>query len=274
MFGKKKKEVKQEEPVKPKKVMAGSEDGINIGEGDHNDPNRKVVMKQSYVGIPDKDFKFKVDESMVSVVYTEDGGYLDEYKVGNVQPSDYWDKKFLGKKPKEVSILSFSDKPFTIGTGTTVRVPGGNIDGTIWGNFKFKKEDPRAIASLLLSTYAKEETKLDVRYQYITGESLEIMIRTAFQNVIRQDMFVEEVDKSLEDIEYAILQKVKDTPFFVERSIDVSQINIRFEQTEMEKLADKEVEHKVRMREAEMEKEYRDKAIDLAKSESESFKEI
>ena len=71
-----------------------------------------------------------------------------------------------------------------------------------------------------------------------------------------------------------ILQKIKDTPFFVERSLDISEVNIRFDKTEIEKLGESEIAHKIKMRQAEMEKEQRQEAIELAKEESETFKEI
>ncbi len=274
MFGKKKKEVKKEEPLKPKAVMAGSDEGSNVIVGDQNDPNRIVVMKQSYNGIPDKDFRFPVDESMVSKVYIEDVGYLDDTVEGSIQPSAYWEKKLFSKKPKNVSILSFSDNPFTIVTGTTIRVPGGDLDGTIRGSFKFKKENPRAIASLLTSSYAMDKDELDVHKKFINAENFEMMLRTAFQDVVRKPMFVEEIYKDMDEIEDAILQQLKDTPFFIERSLDASEVRFRFDRTEVEKLEDEEVKHKIMMRTVEMEKEYKEKAIDIAKSESESFKEI
>lgn len=275
MFGKKKKQAQTEEkPLTPKAVMAGSDEGSNVLVGDQNDPNRIVVMKQTYNGTPDKDFRFAVDESMVSKVYIEDEGYLDDTVEGSVQPSKYWDKKFIGKKAKDVSVLSFSDKPFTLVTGFTTRVPGGDLDGTVRGSFKFKKEDPRSIASLLVSTYAQEKDNLDVHYKYINAENFEMMLRTAFQDVIRMPMFVEKIYKDIDDIQDAILQKVKDTPFFIERSLDVSEISVRFDRTEVEKLEDSEVKHKILMRMAEMEKEQRQEVIEMAKSESETFKEI
>ena len=276
MFGRKKdkKAKKEEVPLRPKAVMAGSDEGSNVIVGDQNDPTYIVVMKQSYNGIPDKDFRFIVDESMVSKVYIEDVGYLDDTVEGNVQPSKYWEKKFLGKKAKEVSVLSFSDKPFTIVTGATVRVPGGDLDGTVRGSFKFKKEDPRSIASLLMSTYAQEKDNLDVHYKYINAENFEMMIRTAFQDVIRMPMFAEKVYEDIDDIQNEILQKIKDTPFFIERSLDISEVSIRFDRTEIEKLGDTEVAHRIAMRHAEMEKEQRQEAIELAKEESETFKEI
>ena len=275
MFGKKKKETKVEEkPLRPKAVMAGSNEGSNVLVGDQNDPNYIVVMKMTYNGIPDKDFKFPVDESRVSKIYVEDVGYLDETKEGSIKPSDYREKKLFGKKAKDVSVLSFSDMPFTIVTGVTVRVPGGDLNGTVRGSFKFKKENPRAIASLLASTYAMEKDNLDVHYKYINAENFEMMIRTAFQDVIRMPMFAEKVYEDIDDIQNEILQKVKDTPFFIERSLDASEISIRFDRTEIEKLGDTEVAHRIAMRQAEMEKELRTEAIELAKSESETFKEI
>lgn len=275
MFGRKKKAAqKEEKPLTPKAVMAGSEEGSNVLVGDQNDPNRIVVMKQTYNGTPDKDFRFAVDESMVSKVYIEDVGYLDDTVEGSVQPSKYWDKKFIGKKAKDVSVLSFSDKPFTLVTGFTTRVPGGDLDGTVRGSFKFKKEDPRSIASLLVSTYAQEKDNLDVHYKYINAENFEMMLRTAFQDVIRMPMFVEKIYKDIDDIQDAILQKVKDTPFFIERSLDVSEISVRFDRTEVEKLEDSEVKHRILMRMAEMENEQRKDAIEMAKEESETFKTI
>lgn len=274
MFGKKKK-VKEEEPVlKPKAVMAGSDEGSNVIVGDQNDPNRKVVQKLSYNGTPDKDFRFKVDESMVSKVYIEDEGYLDETVEISVQPSKYWEKKLFGSKPKNVSVLSFTDNPFTLVTGFTVRVPGGDLNGTVRGSFKFKKENPRAIASLLTSSYAKEKDNLDVHCRYITAEDFEMMLRTAFQDVIRKPMFVEKIYEDIDDIENEILQKLKDTPFFIERSLDASEVSIRFDRTEIEKLEDEEVRHRILLRQGEMEKELRESAIEQAKSESEKFETI
>ncbi len=274
MFGKKKKAVEEEKPLKPKAVMAGSDEGSNVIVGDQNDPNRKVVMKLSYKGIPDKDFRFKVDESMVSKVYLDDVGYLEDTVEVSVRPSDYWDKKLLGKKPKNVSVLSFSDNPFTIVTGTTIRVPGGDLDGTVRGSFRFKRENPRAIAALLTSSYAMEKDELDVHCRYINAENFEMMLRTAFQDVIRKPMFVETIYKDMDEIEDAILQKINDTPFFIERSLYASEVRFRFDRTEVEKLEDEEVKHKIMMRTAEMDKEFKEKAVELAKSESETFKEI
>lgn len=275
MFGKKKKETEvKEKPQTPKAVMAGSNEGCNVFVGDQNDPNRIVVMKQSYNGTPDKNFTFKVDESMVSKIYIEDQGYLEETKIGRVKPSEYWEKKIIGLQSKDVSILSFSDQPFTIVTGATVRVPGGDLNGTIRGSFKFKKEEPRAIASLLISTYALERDEGKVHCRYINAENFEMMLRTAFQDVIRMLMFKEKIYSSIDDIQDDILQKVKDTPFFIERSLDVSEIVVRFDRTEIEKLEDEEVKHKIAMRQAEMEKEARESVINMAKSESETFKTI
>lgn len=274
MFGKKKKTVETETPLRPKEVKAGSDEGSGVRVGDQNDPNRIVVMKQSYKGTPDKNFKFKVDESMVSKIYIEDEGYLDETVEINVQPSKYWEKGLIGKKPKDISVLSFSDAPFTIVSGFTTRVPGGDLNGTVRGSFKFKKEEPRSIASLLVSTYAQEKDKDNVHCKYITAENFEMMLRTAFLDVIRKPMFMETIYNNLEEVEDAILQKLKDTPFFIERSLDISEVSIRMDRTEVEKLEDSEVKHKILMRMAEMEKEARESAIELAKSESETFKEI
>ena len=274
MFGKKKRVKEEETKLKPKAVMAGSDEGSNVIVGDQNDPNRKVVQKLSYNGIPEKDFKFRVDDSMVSKIYIDDVGYLDETVQIDVQPSKYWDKKFLGSKPKNVSVLSFTDNPFTLVSGFTVRVPGGDLNGTVRGSFKFKKENPRAIASLLTSSYSKEKDNLDVHCKYITAEDFEMMLRTAFQDVIRKPMFVEKIYQDIDDIEQEILQKLKDTPFFIERSLDASEISIRFDRTEIEKLEDEEVKHKILLRQGEMEKELRESAIEQAKQESETFKEI
>lgn len=276
MFGRKKdKKIHVDEPiVRPQPVMAGSDEGSNVIVGDQNDPNRIVVMKQSFRGTPDKSFMFAVDESMVSKVYIEGVGYLEDTVEGGVQPSKYWTKRLFGLKAREVSVLSFSDKPFTIVTGATVRVPGGDLNGTIRGSFKFKKEDPRSIASLLVSTYAMEKDKLDVHYKYINAENFEMMLRTAFQDVVRMPMFVETIYKDIDDIQAAILQKVRDTPFFIERSLDISEISIRFDRTEVEKLEDDEVKHRILIRVAEMEKEARKGLIEMAKSESDTFKTI
>ena len=45
MFGKKKKTVETETPLRPKEVKAGSDEGSGVRVGDQNDPNRIVVMK-------------------------------------------------------------------------------------------------------------------------------------------------------------------------------------------------------------------------------------
>lgn len=273
-FWKKKKQEETKTVLKPKEVTPGNDEGSGVRVGDQNDPNRIVVMKQFYKGTPDRDFKFKVDESMVSKIYIEDEGYLEETVDVNVQPSKYWEKGFFGNKSKNVSVLSFSDKPFTIVSGFTTRVPGGDLNGTVRASFKFKKEEPRSIASLLVSTYAQEKDEGNVHCRYITAENFEMMLRTAFLDVIRKPMFMEKIYTNLEEIEDEIFQKLRDTPFFVERSLDVSEVSIRAERTEIEKLEDSEVKHRILLRMAEMEKETRDSAIELAKSESETFKEI
>lgn len=276
MFGKKKREEqpKIEEVKKPEAVYAGSDEGSNVIVGEQNDPNRVVVMKQSYVGTPDKDFRFPAYESLMSIVYTEDTGYIDEYLTGSVKPSRYWEKKTFGYKTVDVSVLSFSDQPFTIVTGITFRVPGGDLNGTIRGSFKFTKGNPRAIASMLGSTFAKETTTYNVRRKFITADCLENIIRTAFQDLIRGPLFKEKIYADLDELQDIILQKVKDTPFFFERSIDASEISIRPDRTEVEKLEDSEVKHKILMRMAQMEREARAEAIEMAKSEAETFKEI
>ncbi len=275
MFGKKKKnEAQEDKKVAPQPVMAGSDEGSNIFVGDQNDPNRIVLMKQWFVGKPEKDFRFPVDESMISVVYTEDTGYIEEYKTGSIRPADYWEKKFLGYKAKDVSVLSFSDMPFTIATGITFRVPGGDLNGTVRGSFKFMKGDPRAIASVLGSTYAQESAAYDVHRRFITAENLEKILRTAFQDVIRMPLFKETIYSDLDKLESEIRQKVKDTPFFFERSIDVSEISVRPDRTEVEKLEDTEVKHRIQMRLAEMEQETREQAIESAKADADNFKDI
>ena len=275
MFGKKKaKETEPETKAAPAPVMAGSDEGPNVLIGEQNDPNRIVVMKQSYVGTPDKDFRYTVDESLTSIVYTEEDGYIDEYLNRSIQPSKYWEKKLLGMKPRAVSVLSFSEQPFTIVTGITFRVPGGDLDGTVRGSFKFVRGNPRAIASMLGSTFAQESSVYDVRRKFITAEGLEKIIHSAFQDVIRTPLFKETIYSDLDDLQEAIKQKIQDTPFFFERSITVSEISVRPERTEVEKLADSEVKHKILMRMMEMEAEARKNAIDSAKSESDGFKEI
>ena len=275
MFGKKKaKETEPEMKAAPAPVMAGSDEGSNVLIGEQNDPNRIVVMKQSYVGTPDKDFRYTVDESLTSIVYTEEDGYIDEYLNRSIQPSKYWEKKLLGMKPRAVSVLSFSEQPFTIVTGITFRVPGGDLDGTVRGSFKFVRGNPRAIASMLGSTFAQESSVYDVRRKFITAEGLEKIIHSAFQDVIRTPLFKETIYSDLDDLQEAIKQKIQDTPFFFERSITVSEISVRPERTEVEKLADSEVKHKILMRMMEMEAEARKNAIDSAKSESDGFKEI
>lgn len=275
MFGKKNKAEKEpEQPSRPAPVKAGSDDVLGVSVGDHNDPNRIVVMRQSYIGIPEKDFKFRVDESMTSVAYIEGSGYVDEYIVGSVQPSKYWEKKILGTKPVEVSVLSFSDLPFTLVSGITFRVPGGTINGTVRGSFKFVKGNPRSIASLLGSSFAQEKVNYDVKRKYINAENFEQMIRTAFQDDVREPLFRETIYNDLDEVQNAIKQKIKDTPFFFERSIDVSEISVRPEATDVEKLQDEEVKHRIQMRMAEMDVENRQKAVELAKAESDQFKKI
>ncbi len=275
MFGKKKSKDSDPAPKStPAPVKAGSEEGTSVLVGDQNDPNRKVVMKTSYVGTPDKDFRFTVDESLTSIVYTEEDGYIDEYINRSIQPSKYWEKKTFGMKKKDVSVLSFSEQPFTLVTGITFRVPGGDLDGTVRGSFKFVRGNPVSIASLLGSTYAEESTVYDVRRKYITAESLEKMLRTAFQDVIRVPLFKETIYSDLDDLQEDIKQKIMDTPFFFERSITVSEISVRPDRTEVEKLEDSEIKHKIMMRMMEMEAEVRKNAIESAKSESDQFKEI
>lgn len=276
MFGRKKKEEPQitEEVKKPQAVYAGSDEGSNVIVGEQNDPNRIVVMKQSYVGTPDRDFKFSVEEYLMSVVYTEDTGYIDEYLTDPVRPSKYWTKKLFGYKPVDVSVLSFSDQPFTIVTGITFRVPGGDLNGTVRGSFKFVKGNPRSIASMLGSTFAKESTELNVCRKYITAESLENIVRTALQDIIRGPLFKDTIYSDLDELQDVIVQKIKDTPFFFERSIDVSEISVRADRTEIEKLEDSEIKHKILMRENKMEIEARNDVIALAKTEAETFKDL
>ena len=272
MFGKKKAD--KDSAPGPKPVMAGSDAGNSVTVGDQNDPSRIVVLRQSYVGIPDKDFVFKVDESMTSVAYVEGTGYMDEYVIGSVQPSKYWEKKLIGARPVEVSVLSFSDLPFTIVSGITFRVPGGTLNGTVRGSFKFIKGNPRSIAVLLGSSYAKETTVYDVKKKYLNAEGLEMLIRTAFQDEVRDPLFKETIYNDLDEVHDAIRQRIKDTPFFFERSLDVSEISVRVDPTEVEKLEDLEVKHRIQQRLAEMEAENRRKAVDMAKAESEQFKKI
>lgn len=275
MFGKKKEAENPEEEVKkPAPVMAGSDEGANVKIGDQNDPNRIVIMKQSYAGTPDKSFRFSVDESLTSIVYDEEKGYLDEYVTGSVQPSKYWEKGFLRLKPREISVLSFSDMPFTIATGITFRVPGGDLNGTVRGSFKFSKGTPRAIASILQSSYAQDSAVYDVHRRSVTAEALEKILRTAFQDVIRTPLFRETIYQDLDDLQDAIKDKVNDTPFFMERSLSVSEISVRPERTDVEKLEDSEVKHKIEKRLNEMEIERRKDAIELAKTESETFKDL
>lgn len=275
MFGRKKKEAKTEDkPITPQPVMAGSDEGSNILVGNQNNPRRMVVVKQTYNGTPDKDFRFAVDESMISRVYIEDVGYLDETVIGSVKPSKYWEKKTFGMKAKNVSVLSFSDKPFTIATGCTVRVPGGDINCTVRVSFKFKDEDPRAIAALLLSSFVKDTDRLDVHYKYITAEDFEKELRTELQDIIRGPMFTETVYANLEEIQPAILQRIKDTAFFVERSLDASEVYIRADKTGKEEIQVDKEKHENDMARMEMEKEARDKAVELAKSDSQTFEEL
>ena len=272
MFGKKK-ENKDVKPM-PKPVQAGSDAGTNVTVGDQNDPNRIVIMRQSFMGTPDKDFVFKVDESMTSVAYVEGSGYRDEYVMGSIKPSKYWEKKLLSTKPVDVSVLSFSDLPFTIVSGITFRVPGGTLNGTVRGSYKFVKGNPRSISAILNSSHVQEKVIYDVKRKYMNAENFEMFIRTAFQDEVREPLFKETIYNDLDEVHEAIKKRIKDTPFFAERSIDVSEISVRVDPTEVEKLQDEEVKHRIQKRMAEMEAENRRQAIEMAKADSEQFKKI
>ena len=140
----------------PSPVASGDPNGNSIVVGNHNSPNRKVINRQSYSGIPDKDFRFKVDDSMVSAIHIEGKGYLSNYVIGNVRPSDYWEKKALHTVKVPVSILSFSDIVFSIASPITFRASGGDVDATVFGDFRFKHENPRNISSILQSIHESE----------------------------------------------------------------------------------------------------------------------
>ena len=212
-------------------VYTGNEEKCNVHVGNLNDSDRVIVMKQSYMGVPDRDFRFTVDDSMVSVVYSEDSGYIDEYVSGSVQPSKYWEKTRFRTKPVDISVLSFSDMPFTVVTGMSFKVPGGDLNGTVRSSFKFVKGNPRSISSILSSPYAEESTVYNVHRRFITAENLERIIRTAFQDIIRGPLFEDTEYASLDEIQDAIVQKIRDTPFFKERSIDITEVIISPENT-------------------------------------------
>lgn len=229
----------------PQPIRAGSDFGCDVLVGDHNDPGRIVVIKQTYLGTPDRDFRYTVDDSMISIVYSEESGYIDGYVYGSVQPSRYWEKNHFWSKPTEISALSFSDMPFTIVTGITFRVPGGDLDGTVRGSFKFIKGNPRCISSILNSSYAKESTVYNVNRRYVTAEDLGKMIRIAFQDVVREPLFRETIYDDLKGVQDAIMQRIRETPFFLDRSIDVSEISVRPERTQVEMLQDAEVRRRI-----------------------------
>ena len=124
------------------------------------------------------------------------------------------------------------------------------------------------------STFAKESTELNVCRKYITAEALENIVRTALQDIIRGPLFKDTIYGDLDELQDVIVQKIKDTPFFFERSIDVSEISVRADRTEIEKLEDSEIKHKILMRENKMEIEARNDVIAMAKTEAETFKDL
>ena len=248
---------KDSEPPKsaPAPVESGDKHGNSIVVGDHNSPNRKVIIRQSYSGIPDKDFRFKVDDSMVSVIHIEGRGYLSNYVVGNVRPSDYWEKKTLHTVKVPVSILSFSDIVFSIASPITFRASGGDVNATVFGDFRFKHENPRNISSILQSSYAKTETDDGLETVFITAEGLEQIIRTGLQDIVRRPLFRDRVYSSLEDVSESIIGMIRESPFFSERCIESTQLDVRPDRTEFEKLDDAEALHTIDMRKIELDHE-------------------
>lgn len=250
--------------VRPAPVQSGDSYGNSIAVGDHNSPNRKVVIKQTYSGTPDKDFRFIVDDSMVSAIYVEGRGYLPDYIVGNVRPSDYWEKRMLHKAKSEVSVLSFSEIVFTIASPITYRASGGDVDATVFGDFRFRRGNPRSVSSLLQSSFAKKETEGSVERTYITAEGLEQIIRTGLQDIVRMPLFRDRVYSNLDNVSEAILELIRDSPFFTERCIESTQLDIKSERTEYEKLDDAEVNHAIGMRKMELDAEFEEKKRQLS----------
>ena len=228
MFGRKRKvegdAPEHDQGLQP--VKTGSGIGCKVPGGDLNDSDRVVVVRQSYMGVPDRDFRFTVDDSMISVVYSEDSGYADEYVDGSVQPSKYWEKTRFRTKPVDISVLSFSDIPFTVVTKMTFKVPGGDLNGTVRSSFKFVKSSPRSISSVLSSPYAEESTVYNVHRRFITAGNLERIIRTALLDAVEGPLFRDTEYGSLDEVQDAIIQRIRDTPFFKDRSIDVSEVSI------------------------------------------------
>lgn len=239
----------------PSPVASGDPNGNSIVVGDHNSPNRKVINRQSYSGIPDKDFRFKVDDSMVSAIHIEGKGYLSNYVIGNVRPSDYWEKKALHTVKVPVSILSFSDIVFSIASPITFRASGGDVDATVFGDFRFKHENPRNISSILQSSYARTETDGHVESVFITAEGLEQIIRTGLQDIVRRPLFRDRVYSNFEDVSKSIIEMIVESPFFLERCIESTQLDVRPDRTEFEKLDDAEALHAIDMRKIELEHE-------------------
>ena len=250
--------------VKPAPVQSGDQYGNSIATGDHNSPNRKVIVKQTYSGIPDKEFKFIVDDSMVSAVHVEGKGYLSNYVVGNVKPSDYWEKKTLHTVKTEVSVLSFSDIVFSIASPITFRASGGDVDATVFGDFRFKRGDPRNISSILQSSFAKKETEGRVEKLFVTAEGLEQIIRTGLQDIVRKPLFRDRVYSDLEKVSEAILDLIHDSSFFSERCIESTQLDVRPNRTEYEKLDDAETMHAIEMRKIELDAEMTEKKKDVS----------
>lgn len=252
MWGKRNSELSKSVPAP---VISGDRNGNSIVVGDHNSPNRKVVIRQTYSDIPDKDFRFKVDDSMVSAIHIEGKGYLSNYVLGNVKPSDYWEKKMLHAVKVPVSILSFSDMVFSIASPITFRASGGDVDATVFGDFRFKLENPRNISSILQSSYAQTETDGHVESVFITAEGLEQIIRTGLQDIVRKPLFRDRIYSSLDDVSESIIKLIGESPFFSERCIESTQLDVRPDRTEFEKLDDAEVLHAIDMRKIELDHE-------------------
>ncbi len=248
----------------PSAVPSGNPHGNDIVVGDHNSPNRKVVIKQSYFGTPDSEFKYIVDDSMVSAVQVEGKGYLADYVVGNVRPSDYWDKKTFHTVKTEVSILSFSEIVFSIASPITFRASGGDVDATVFGDFRFTRGNPRNISSLLDGSFAKTETEGRVERVFITAEGLEQIIRTGIQDIVRKPLFRDRVYSDCEKVSDAILGLIRESPFFSERCLEATQLDVRPDRTEYEKLDDAEVMHSITMRRMELNAEEIEKKKQLS----------
>ena len=250
--------------VKPAPVQSGDQYGNSIAIGDHNSPNRKVIIKQTYSGIPDKEFKFIVDDSMVSAIHVEGKGYLSNYVVGNVRPSDYWEKKTLHTMKTEVSVLSFSDIVFSIASPITFRASGGDVDATVFGDFRFKRSDPRNISSILQSSFAMKETEGRVEKLFVTAEGLEQIIRAGLQDIVRKPLFRDRVYSDLEKVSEAVLDLIQGSSFFSERCIESTQLDVRPNRTEYEKLDDTETMHAIEMRKMELDAEMEEKKKDIS----------